>query len=122
MSKEEPSTLLQRVLEGLRLSTCYLLFGVWCVMYGVKRIVLPVNYVKWLSKYYPYHQSELANERWRQLSLWQKYDLVWHNTWMFIPDAPGNPYKLVYPIELVLTNHVPKYDQPNTTLGYAVTH
>ncbi len=31
---------------------------------------------------------------WRHLSLRERFDYIWYNTFIFIPNQPGNPYTL----------------------------
>ena len=72
-------------------------------LYYTARCLLPTNYANVYSKDYPYSnylslpiQKQLANERWKQLSWAKKYEIVWHNTYMYIPDQVGNPYNIVH--------------------------
>ena len=70
------------------------------LLYIIAYFTLPSNYFLVFSSRYPYknqmsHEKlEYANEIWNKLSYLEKADFVWHNTYIFIPNQPGNPYKI----------------------------
>lgn len=78
----------------------YFLLVIGFILYRTAYCVLPSNYFVIFSQKYPYENQmtpeklELANQIWNKLSYYEKADFVWHNTYIFIPNQPGNPYKI----------------------------
>ncbi len=78
----------------------YGLIGLGYVIYNITYFLLPSNYNLVYSSTYPYpnyynnEQLNIANKIWNRLSYYEKADFVWHNTYIFIPNAPGNPYTI----------------------------
>lgn len=62
------------------------------------QLVTPVDITKVTSPTYPYidtiHGDKLkAIKGWANLGYNERYNFVWYNTYVFIPNQPGNPYK-----------------------------
>lgn len=77
-----------------------ILLGCFYFLYGILYCSLPSNYFLVFSSTYPYESQmsqeelEFANQIWKKLTYCEKADFVWHNTYIFIPNQPGNPYKI----------------------------
>lgn len=86
-------------INGRMLITGRILYYVIGCIISVAKCILPVNNSLLTSETYPYCKNlsnnalKNAEDGWKQLDYWQKRDFIWFNTYIFIPNQPGNPYK-----------------------------
>lgn len=67
---------------------------------SILKYISPVNTTLLYSETYPYMDNlytdrarHNAEEGWKQLTLNEKRDFIYYNTYAFIPNQPDNPYK-----------------------------
>lgn len=76
-------------------------FGLFGGLYIIARALLPANASLVYREEYPYPngltraQLNIANWAWSRMLYHQRAEFVWHNTYIFLPNQPGNPYRIV---------------------------